>query len=69
MADTVRVMRVLVYEGTRESVERTLANGGVPATGEHRVPNGSLVIKSAIIGQFPEVIDGPAVEPLEEDHF
>lgn len=56
MTETVRVLRILEYVGPREWVEMTLAKGGVPSNGEYRAHSGA-VIRSAIIGQFPEILE------------
>jgi hypothetical protein len=50
-----RVMRVLVYEGDYENIQKSL-QGSVPTNGE-RVFNKNLKIKSAIIGGIPDIID------------
>lgn len=55
MKDIVRVIRILVYEGTRDKVEFTLSKGGVPANG--RSPNSyGLRITSMTLSEFPEVV-------------
>lgn len=59
--DRIRVLRILEYEGPRSAVEKTLARtSGVPAQGEYQVPtygeDGGMVIRSAILGTFPEVL-------------
>lgn len=62
MSEKVRVLRILEYVGDRAWVEKTLKSGGVPLNGsielhshDHREFNN--VIKSAIIDQFPEVLE------------
>lgn len=56
MTERVRVMRILVYEGTREWVETTLQQSSVPLTGvKHAGPVNR--IKSCLIDQFPEILD------------
>lgn len=50
--DFVRAVRILVYEGPRSWVERTLAESAVKGTRHF----GSGKIKSAMIGEVPEVI-------------
>lgn len=57
-SDRVRVIRVLEYEGPREWVETTLAANAVKGTKD--LGNG-CVIREAIVGDFPVVI-----ESLEE---
>lgn len=60
MSEKVRVMRILVYEGTREWVEKTLQNNGVPLDGTRHVAvkDGiECLIKSAIIDKFPEILE------------
>ena len=60
MADRVRVLRVLEYEGDREWVEMTLSKGSVPMNGVKVIPEGRNIpggsIKSAIVTPFPEII-------------
>ena len=57
-----KVMRVLIYEGDYEFIQRCL-NGGVPANGERRFDSGNKnVIKSAIVGGMPDIIDDWEVE-------
>jgi hypothetical protein len=56
MSDIVRVLRILEYVGPREWIETTLLKGAVPANGEHRLADNS-VIRSAIIGQYPEILE------------
>lgn len=63
--DKVRVIRVLVYEGSRVDVERTLAKGAVPANGRHVA--GSLTISSMTISEFPEIIGNVEEEKEGED--
>jgi hypothetical protein len=53
-SDIVRVLRILEYIGPREDVERTLTMGGVPANGQLQL--GTLVIRSAVLGQYPEIM-------------
>ena len=52
--DIVRVMRVLVYEGSRQWVESILKKSNVPLEGCKEVQG--VVIKSALIDKFPEII-------------
>ena len=47
-----RLIRVLVYEGTPECIQRCLADRGVK--GSHNVSGG--VIKEAIVGDFLEEV-------------
>jgi hypothetical protein len=44
------------YVGTREWVEQTLQSGAVPSTGAKRLSN-TNIIRSAIVGQYPEVLE------------
>lgn len=62
MKEQVRVLRILEYVGDRACVERTLRNGNVPANGVKNLPG--FVIKSAVIDQFPEVL-----EVVTRDHY
>lgn len=63
MTDIIRVLRILEYVGPREQIERTLAQGAVPANGQHHYGDG--VIRSAIIGQYPEVLSTSEQIPYE----
>lgn len=54
MTDIVRVLRILEYVGPRADVEYTLKNNAVPSNGQ--VDMGHLTIRSAIIGEFPEIL-------------
>lgn len=57
MTDIVRVLRILEYVGPRDWVEKTLSQGGVPARGEHRVAQHNGVIRSAVLGDYPEILE------------
>jgi len=62
MEEKVRVMRILVYEGTRKWVENTLKRGSVPAEGIKVITDdGVNCIKSALIDKFPEVLETKAI--------
>jgi DNA-directed RNA polymerase subunit RPC12/RpoP len=65
MGDKVRVMRILIYEGDREMIETTLNGSMVPLNGVRKI-NG-MKIKSAIMDQFPEIIEGK--EEKSEYHY
>ena len=52
--DRVRVIRVLEYEGPRDWVEKTLAQNAVKGT--RNIGNG-CVIREAIVGDFPAVVE------------
>jgi predicted phage tail protein len=54
--DKVRVLRIIEYVGDRKWVEETLQRGGIPANGSKKFGE-SNIIKSALIDQFPEVIE------------
>jgi hypothetical protein len=56
--DRVRVIRVLVYEGERSWVEKTLS---LSIKGSLITPRGT--IKSGTIGDFPDILDE---EPVSE---
>lgn len=63
--DTIRVLRILEYVGPRSWIERTLAEGAVPMSGQHsfeRRDGCVCTIRSAVLGQFPEILQ-PAKEP------
>lgn len=56
--ERVRVLRILEYVGDREWVENILATGSVPANGTSAKHTGKdNIIKSAIIDQFPEMLN------------
>lgn len=55
MSEKVRVMRILVYEGTREWVENTLNKSYVPLEGTQIY--GGNCIKSTLVDKFPEIIE------------
>lgn len=55
--EIVRVIRVLVYQGERSWVEKTLATGAVPANGRHTLGENKGVISSMTITEFPEVLE------------
>lgn len=73
--DIVRVLRILEYVGPRSWVEQTLARTAVPLNGQ--APNGRLaapwtkgVIRSAMLGSFPEILERAQVEapaPASDD--
>jgi len=65
MTDIVRVLRILEYVGPREHIEHTLAIGAVPTNGERRY--GNSIIRSAIIGQYPEILERVHTDPGETD--
>jgi hypothetical protein len=50
--DIIRVIRVLEYTGPRSDVERTLQNSAVKGV----VVMGTLIIREAIVGSFPEIM-------------
>ena len=54
--DQVRVLRILEYVGDRKWVEETLAKGSVPTNGQRSIGTAG-VIKSAILGEFPEILE------------
>lgn len=54
MKDIVRITRVIVYEGPREAVEKTIEKSAVPLIGTKRFCN--VKIKSATLDFFPEKI-------------
>jgi hypothetical protein len=51
----VRVLRVLEYEGPRSWVEDTLGHRGIK--GEFRFPGKEAIIREAIIGEFPAILE------------
>ena len=53
--DRVRVIRVLEYEGPRDWVEQTLSKNVMK--GSCTFNNGSCVIREAIVGDFPAVVE------------
>lgn len=68
MGEKVRVLRILEYVGDREWVEETLKKGAVPANGSsERYSGKDNIIKSAIIDQFPEVLNYSNVEKTKSE--
>jgi hypothetical protein len=66
--EIVRVLRILEYVGERDWVEETLARGSVPANGTSAKHTGTTnIIKSAIIDQFPEVLNKVEKDEDEPD--
>lgn len=67
--EKVKVIRVLIYEGPRDWMERTLAISSVPLQGERAVDEG-VSIKSILIKGIndPDVTDATVnyVTPQEE---
>lgn len=53
-----RLIRVLVYEGSPEWIQRALAERGVK--GSYKTSEG--IIREAIVGDFLEIFDRPATE-------
>lgn len=55
----IKVTRVVIYEGQRSVVEDHLSRLSVPLNGQKKfgVGNGEIIIKSTMIGNFPEIID------------
>lgn len=54
VSDTVRILRVLEYVGPRHALERVLEQNAVK--GSRRF--GSITIREATIGDWPEVLNG-----------
>jgi len=63
LMDRVRVIRVLEYEGTREWVEELLKTRCVH--GYLKMGKGG-VIREAILGDFPEIVEEEKEKPLWE---
>ena len=57
MSDKVRVLRILEYVGDREWIEECLKGSCVPLNGIRKDFKKDCVIKSAIIDQFPEILN------------
>jgi len=64
-----RVMRVLVYEGGYEFIQRSL-QGSVPANGERKFSD-DFKIKSSIVGGMPDLMvdDWEVKNEIEKDDF
>lgn len=56
MTDIVRVLRILEYVGPREWVETTMQKNAVPSNGCYQVDKDKF-IRSAVIGQYPEILE------------
>jgi len=61
MSDIVRVLRILEYVGPREWVEMTMQKNAVPSNGCYQVDKDKF-IRSAVIGQYPEILEKQAEE-------
>lgn len=59
----VRIVRILEYEGDFESIEHTLAHGGVPRNGVHDAQH--FVIRSATF-EYPTFLEPQPEDGLEE---
>lgn len=59
MSERIRVMRVIVYEGEREDVERQLSRSNIPNNGVYvGGPGQGITFRSAIIGpEIPGILD------------
>ncbi len=55
--DIVRVLRILEYVGPRSWVETTLDNCAVKGTKTFAQRNGTCSIRSAIVGDYPEILN------------
>tara|TARA_Y100000310_G_scaffold266292_1_gene277736 strand:+ start:248 stop:547 length:300 start_codon:yes stop_codon:yes gene_type:complete len=63
----VRVLRIIEYTGTREAIESTLSQGikGIKRfTGRQY---GELVIRSAVLGEYPEILESLPEEKQDAD--
>ena len=56
MSDQVRVLRVIEYIGPRDWVEKTL-NSSIQGERSGTVAGASWTIRTATLGQFPEVLN------------
>jgi len=68
--DTIRVLRILEYVGPRNRVEETLKRCSVPVNGSRGYGDDGLVIHSAIVGDFPEILhSNPPIQtkPLTDE--
>ncbi len=60
----VRILRVIEYTGTPEAVAQAMEQRGVKGTIRPR-PNGSLVIREAIIGDTVEFLPEVKIEDTQ----
>lgn len=61
MPDTIRVFRILMYEGDRRWVEAVIATS-IHGTKEVKSQDyGKCYIKAATIGTYPEILEGDKV--------
>jgi hypothetical protein len=71
--DIIRVLRILEYVGPRDKVEDTLKRCMVPINGSRGYGEQGVTIHSAIVGNFPEILNKPAPKPMKgfltEDPF
>lgn len=56
--DIVRVLKIVEYVGPRSAVEKHMAN----ASWTMRKQSDGLVIRTAIVGQYPEVLEQAELE-------
>lgn len=61
----VRVLRLLEYIGTAEQVIEAMEQRGVKGT--HRIPGRGLVIREAILGETPEILNMPPTDEHSDD--
>lgn len=60
--EIIRVLKIVEYVGERREVENTLKRGIQP----NGLNAGRIVINTAILGTFPEVLDGSAAEAIRQ---
>lgn len=63
LEDTIRVVRVLEYSGPRSHVEKVLSQNAVKGI----FYGGTITIREAILGPFPEVVVPYELTGLEKD--
>jgi hypothetical protein len=60
--DIVRVIRVIEYIGPRDAIEEQLSKS---IMGDKFIKTTGVLIRTATIGQFPEIFPKEQYEPLE----
>lgn len=63
-SDIVRIVRVIEYTGDRERVEQTIAES---LHGTTKLGRG-LTIRTATIGEFPEILETDQQEETQNDN-
>lgn len=60
MEDTIRILRIVEYTGPRSAIEEQVRNS---IHGERKVVHGTVTIRAATVGEFPEILSRPEPFP------